>query len=86
VPQQANSDVTVWLQGDVTYTVRDGNPSQPQAAAPLLMSFQPSGKNKGKVVVSTFHWDAQTPQAMDTIVTTVVSDFKKAPTQSAQIQ
>ena len=86
IPQSTNSDVTVWIQGDVTYTIRDGNPSQPQAAAPLLMSFQPNGKTKGKVVVSTFHWDAQTPQAMDTILTTTVGDFKKAPNQSAQIQ
>jgi len=84
VPQSVADDVTVWMTGDVSYTIRDGSASQPQNGAPLLMSFQPKGAS-GKVVVSTFHFDAQTPEAMDTIVETVIGKFTAAPAQSEQI-
>jgi hypothetical protein len=67
--------VTVLLRGDVTYRVRDGEGTETLTGVPLLVSFQPEGQDKGNVMFSTFHLDAQTPAVIDTLLNTVVAEF-----------
>jgi hypothetical protein len=70
--------VTVWMRGDVTYRVRDGEGgTQSLTDVPLLVSYQPEGLEKGSVVVSTFHFDAQTPELTDQILRVVVGNFEE---------
>lgn len=68
--------VTVWLRGDVTYRVRDGEGTESLTDVPLLVSYQPEGADKGTIIVSTFHLDAQTPQVTDDILRVVVGNFE----------
>ncbi len=70
-------NVTVWLRGDVSYRVRDGEGAETLTDVPLLVSYQPEGPDKGTVVVATFHLDAQTPQVTDEILRVVVGNFEE---------
>lgn len=75
---------TVHIEGDVAYKGDVDSGTLQLTGAPLLMSWQPEGA-LGKVVLSTFHFDAQTPEVMDTIVTTVIGEFEEAPTTSLTV-
>lgn len=58
-------DATVWLRGDVRAWNGDG--WDELVDVPLLVSFEPNG-GPGKVVVQTFHANAQTPAVTDLLV------------------
>lgn len=75
---------TVHIEGDVTYKGDVDSGTLDLPGAPLLMSWQPEGAS-GKVVLSTFHFDVQTPEVMDTIVTTVIGEFEESPTTSLTV-
>lgn len=75
VIESVDDDVTVWLRGDVQYRLRDGSGVMSLPDVPLLVSFQPEGGDKGTVVVSTFHLDAQTPAVIEEILRTVLGDL-----------
>lgn len=76
------SSSTVHLEADVQYLGEAEEGVQDLAGAPMLVSFQPAGA-RGKVVLSSFHFDAQSEAMMDEMLTTVVADFK--PTESTSI-
>lgn len=69
------SKATVLARGDITYDRRDGNGPQTLTGVPLLVLFQPQGAEAGKVLFSTFHFDAQTPGVIDQILRTEVANF-----------
>ena len=61
-------DTTVWLRGDVR--AWDGTAWQDLEDVPLLVSFEPEGK--GRVVVMTFHANAQPAAVTDTLLTSLL--------------
>lgn len=85
VMQSVSEDVTVWLEGDVSYVSPDGQDVITVTDAPLLVSFAPSG-DQSNVVYSSFHIDAQNAVVMDQILTTVVGEFEPADPESVVIE
>ncbi|MCB9677268.1 MAG: hypothetical protein H6737_19270 [Alphaproteobacteria bacterium] len=69
VIDDVSDDTTVWLRGDVEYW--DGDGWAVKEDAPLLVSFEPYGGD-GRVVVMTFHANAQTPAVTDTLLETLL--------------
>ncbi len=69
VIESVSEDVTVWLRGDVEYW--DGEAWAALEDVPLLVSFEPEG-GQGRVVVMTFHANAQTPAVTDTLLETLL--------------
>jgi len=69
-----SSDVTVWLRGDVHWRNPTDGTTQVLANAPLLVSFVPED-GTGRVVVATFHLDAQNDPVADEITNTVIGPF-----------
>lgn len=61
-------DTTVWLRGDVR--AWNGEAFEELVDVPLLVSFEPEGS--GRVVVMTFHANAQPAAVTDTILTSIV--------------
>jgi hypothetical protein len=77
VIEGVSDDVTVWLQGDATYRMQDGEGSQEISDVPLLVSFSPSGARNGRVIYASFHVDAQTDAVIDQVLRTVIGDFEE---------
>lgn len=71
------NDVTVWARGDISYRERDGEGERNLTDVPLLVSAFPEGPGAGRVVVSTYHLDAQTPQVVDDMLRVVVDNFEE---------
>ncbi|MEZ4317493.1 MAG: hypothetical protein R3F61_08310 [Myxococcota bacterium] len=69
VIEDVGEDTTVWLRGDVEYWNGDG--WSVLEDAPLLVSFEPYA-GTGRVVVMTFHANAQTPAVTDTLLETLL--------------
>jgi hypothetical protein len=69
-----SSDVDVWLRGDVHWRTPSDGSVQRLVDAPLLVSFTPEG-GTGRVVVATFHLDAQNDPVADEITNTVFGPF-----------
>jgi len=69
-----SSEVVVWLRGDVRWRSPSDGSTQVLADAPLLVSFVPEG-GTGRVVVATFHLDAQNDPVADEITNTVIGPF-----------
>jgi len=74
VIQDVAPDVRVIVQGSPHYHP-DGQTSETLQDKPLMVVFQPPGA-RGKVVLTTFHIDAQTPEIMDALITAVVGNFQ----------
>ncbi len=85
VMQSVSDDVTVWLEGDVSYLSPDGQEVITVPGAPLLVSFEPAG-GQSAVVYSSFHVDAQNTVVIDQILTTVVGDFEPQDPTSVVIE
>ena len=69
VIEDVSDEVTVWLRGDIEYW--DGDAWAVLEDAPLLVSFEPYS-GPGRVVVMTFHANAQTPAVTDTLLETLL--------------
>lgn len=69
VIESVSEDATVWMRGDVEYW--DGEAFAALEDVPLLVSFEPEGGD-GRVVVMTFHANAQTPAVTDTLIETLL--------------
>lgn len=76
VIEDVSSDATVWLRGDVEYRKSDEEGLQPLPDVPVLVSGQPEGENGGRVVVASFHLDAQTAEVIDQMLLSIVGEFK----------
>jgi hypothetical protein len=85
VISEVSRDVVVHLEADVEYLGEATEGNVPLPAAPLLVSFVPPGA-RGKVVFSTFHFDAQLEQLMDTIMLNVVADFEPAESTTLSVE
>ena len=79
---QSSANTTTLMTADIQY--RDttelgqtGGTTQSLSAVPLLISHSPESAG-GKVVFSSFHFDAQNREVMDTVLTTVVANFEES--------
>ena len=63
-------DTTVWLRGDVR--AWNGEAYEDVLDVPLLVSYEPEGERKGRVVVMTFHGNAQPAALTDTLLSTLI--------------
>jgi hypothetical protein len=77
-----DSDVRVWLRGDVTYRDGSGEGTRNLTDVPLLVSVRTGGEGRGELVYSTFHLDAQNGAVIDTMLQTIVGDFDLESTAS----
>lgn len=68
------NSVTVWLRGDAPWRTEAGV-DRVQSDSPLLVSFRPA-IGGGRVVVATFHVDAQSPAAMDRLIQIVLGPIE----------
>lgn len=75
VMEDTHRDVTVWMRADVRYRPTADN-VESLAGVPILVSFQPSGADGGRVFLSSFHLDAQTEGVMDELLQSAVGKFK----------
>jgi len=78
----SSENTTTFMTGDIQY--RDttelgqtGGTTQSISGAPLLISHSPENAG-GKVIFSSFHFDAQNREIMDVILTNVVATFEKS--------
>ncbi len=69
VIEAVGEGVTVYLRGDIEYRISEAEGYGTMEQVPLLVGFQAGG---GQVLVSTFHWNAQSAGVTDTILTTTL--------------
>jgi len=72
--ESVSDDVAVWLRGDVNWRNPNDGSVTSVKNVPLLVSFTPK-EGSGRVVVATFHIDAQNDPVADEITNTVVGPF-----------
>jgi hypothetical protein len=69
-------DAIVWMTADTSFRLPNGEGNQDHPDTPILVTLFPEGTGNGKVVVSSFHFDAQTKAVMDQIIEAVVGQYK----------
>jgi hypothetical protein len=70
------ADAITWMTADTSYRLPDGEGNQAHPGTPILVTLYPEGTGAGKVVVCSFHFDAQTDAVIDELVETVVGKYK----------
>lgn len=71
--EDVDEDVQVIVRGSVRYVNAAGE-TVTEADSPLMVMFQPQGAT-GKVVLTTFHLDAQSEQVIDDLLLATVGSF-----------
>jgi hypothetical protein len=75
IDEVEGDDARVWLTADTTWraSVDDGLVDHPDT--PLLVTLQPEGTDAGRLIVCSFHLDAQTDAVVDSLIDAVVGDL-----------
>ncbi len=73
VIESVDSDVEVYLRGDIPYRISASEGTGTMKDVPLLVSFEKGG---GQVIFASFHWAAQTPELGQALMAEIIGGLK----------
>jgi hypothetical protein len=71
-----DADATIWMSADTTWRSSDTDGVTVHPDTPILVTLRPEGTDGGRVVVSAFHFDAQTDAVLDQLLGAVVGKLE----------
>ncbi|MFK7929125.1 MAG: hypothetical protein AB8H79_13110 [Myxococcota bacterium] len=75
---ESDERVKVWMRGDVSLRDGDGGGTIELTDVPLLVTVDVGGELGGRLVYSSFHFDAQNPVVIDKLLQSLVGDFDQS--------